>query len=123
MNVSLANVVQFTVAHGIVLGIAAVSLTSVIGICFKEMRSDRARSVRPHQENPALKLSESCGPSPAISQGSSSPLKCRWKIGNDGRLFCAWETVADSSRQLMGTAVSEIRPIPAPNVSLGRTRA
>ena len=123
MNISLANVVQFAVVHGVVLGSVAVSLTSVIGICFKEMRRDRARSLRPDQENLAVKRNELFGPSPVTSQRSPSSLKCRWKIGDDGRPFCAWETVADSSRQVIGTAVSEIRPIPAAHVIVGATRA
>ena len=99
MNVSLANVVQFTVVHGVVLGIAAVSLTSIIGICFKEMRWDRARSLRPDKVNPPVKPNELCGFSAASSQRSRSHLECRWRIGDDGRLFCTWETVADSSLQ------------------------
>jgi hypothetical protein len=38
MNVYLADVVQFAITHGVALGIAAISIAGVIGICFKETR-------------------------------------------------------------------------------------
>jgi hypothetical protein len=46
MNVYLANILQFAIAHGVVLGIAVVSLASVIQICFKEMRQDNVNPLR-----------------------------------------------------------------------------
>ena len=46
MNVYLPNILQFVITHGVVLGIAVVSLTSVIQICFKETRQDNISPLR-----------------------------------------------------------------------------